>query len=695
MMSDTDAGAEEATGTATAPITSAATVVNVLLVDFHHKFGPVVEYSINPIAGETARDGKVKLPDEWKHLPFLALPDGLHNHEEDVTYFTLPALCEASGDDGVKGDDTNADAPGELLQQQQRPRVYGVAVSRQIQTQDLQTSDAHVTRNTVLKAICVISTTPAFTTITNALRPCTSVLFDQRDFTNKAILHDLEASLNRSLASSTIADIVATQDFGLTEWLYRLRYVLMQVYKLMLLQKKILVCDTSGATPASSLSRLALALASLLPGALDGATTQTTTASRAAKAKNQGDNGSHAPPMQAPSSSSSSSSSSSTTRSQLSDEMTALLEASIAAFTHQQEQVWLETGEMQRTMQSPSSTPSSSTPSQQQHGRQGGQVVQAAEGSDDRSGDDEDDVLSSFSSRVRRMNVRLLCPYPGLLRLFPHACLQQADELRGSHFLACPTNMMMVRSDFLHPDVVLDLSKKPTLKFMEPGLKAKASLSTPDLRFIDQLVSSVRKREVGSSGDGESGYAGGDEHIRHSFHTYLLQAAICADTARAHATKANLDRLADFNWDWFAAWRSTVPYARWCHYSDAVLSVYHLRPCDLEASRLHVCAGALQVADVGRRFRQLTTTQLGAERTEAASQRFRATVDQSEKALSEAYEASKKGIASAVSSIRSWWGSVSNQQRPAPSATASSQQQSQTRAKQLSDDASEHGESHA
>ena len=86
---------------------------------------------------------------------------------------------------------------------------------------------------------------------------------------------------------------------------------------------------------------------------------------------------------------------------------------------------------------------------------------------------------------------------------------------------------------------------------------------------------------------------------------------MCADTARAHASRENLHQLTDFNWEWFTAWRSTKVYARWCRYSDIVLERYKMRPCDLERHKQHVCSGGMQVADVGRRFRQFTTTQLG------------------------------------------------------------------------------------
>uniref|UniRef100_A0A8C4QIL8 AVL9 homolog (S. cerevisiase) n=1 Tax=Eptatretus burgeri TaxID=7764 RepID=A0A8C4QIL8_EPTBU len=49
-----------------------------------------VEFSYPPLVPGESHDSK-KLPEEWKYLPFLALPDGAHNYQEDVIYFLLPA----------------------------------------------------------------------------------------------------------------------------------------------------------------------------------------------------------------------------------------------------------------------------------------------------------------------------------------------------------------------------------------------------------------------------------------------------------------------------------------------------------------------------------------------------------------------------------------------------------------------------
>ena len=73
----------------------------VMVVSFHHKYGPQVEYcnpplpnnplgtssSSNPPTGEA-----IPLPDEWSYLGFICLPDGAHAAEEEYIYFHLPPV---------------------------------------------------------------------------------------------------------------------------------------------------------------------------------------------------------------------------------------------------------------------------------------------------------------------------------------------------------------------------------------------------------------------------------------------------------------------------------------------------------------------------------------------------------------------------------------------------------------------------
>ncbi|KAK7067151.1 late secretory pathway protein avl9 [Halocaridina rubra] len=46
--------------------------LHVIVVGFHHKKGMQVEYSYPPLT----KDNSCDLPEQWRHLPSLCLPDG-------------------------------------------------------------------------------------------------------------------------------------------------------------------------------------------------------------------------------------------------------------------------------------------------------------------------------------------------------------------------------------------------------------------------------------------------------------------------------------------------------------------------------------------------------------------------------------------------------------------------------------------
>lgn len=48
-----------------------------------------VEFSYPPLMPDEGHDSNV-LPEEWRYLPFLALPDGAHNYQEGRT---SPNFC--------------------------------------------------------------------------------------------------------------------------------------------------------------------------------------------------------------------------------------------------------------------------------------------------------------------------------------------------------------------------------------------------------------------------------------------------------------------------------------------------------------------------------------------------------------------------------------------------------------------------
>ncbi|XP_036285806.1 late secretory pathway protein AVL9 homolog isoform X5 [Pipistrellus kuhlii] len=56
-------------------------VLHIVVVGFHHKKGCQVEFSYPPLIPGDGHDSPT-IPEEWKYLPFLALPDGAHNYQE-------------------------------------------------------------------------------------------------------------------------------------------------------------------------------------------------------------------------------------------------------------------------------------------------------------------------------------------------------------------------------------------------------------------------------------------------------------------------------------------------------------------------------------------------------------------------------------------------------------------------------------
>lgn len=52
-----------------------------------------MEYAYPPFVEDASSDSaEPECPSAWKHLPYLALPDGSHNFDEDTAYFHLPSL---------------------------------------------------------------------------------------------------------------------------------------------------------------------------------------------------------------------------------------------------------------------------------------------------------------------------------------------------------------------------------------------------------------------------------------------------------------------------------------------------------------------------------------------------------------------------------------------------------------------------
>uniref|UniRef100_A0A674KFX1 UDENN domain-containing protein n=1 Tax=Terrapene triunguis TaxID=2587831 RepID=A0A674KFX1_9SAUR len=156
-------GSMETQGKPPPPSSQRGPVLHIVVVGFHHKKGCQVEFSYPPLIPGEGHDSH-SLPEEWKYLPFLALPDGAHNYQEDTVFFHLPPRC---------GD---------------RTTIYGVSCYRQIEAKALKVRQADVTRETVQKSVCVLSQLPLYGLLQAKLQLITHAYFEEKDFSQISIL---------------------------------------------------------------------------------------------------------------------------------------------------------------------------------------------------------------------------------------------------------------------------------------------------------------------------------------------------------------------------------------------------------------------------------------------------------------------------------------------------------------------------
>lgn len=185
------------------------------------------------------------LPDDWSFLPFMALPDGVHDHDHDLAFFTLPQ------------------------------NVHCVACFQQV---TIDASKCHSltfratyengfsSRGSVQKAVVLLSRRPYYGVLAKQLVPAVRAYFDQADFTKTQILTSLLHSLNRSLTAFPVPrDVTIFDSLDLRLLLRRLGPQLLAVLKLILLEKRIVLYSQ----PVYPASNAVIAMASLFNGALD------------------------------------------------------------------------------------------------------------------------------------------------------------------------------------------------------------------------------------------------------------------------------------------------------------------------------------------------------------------------------------------------------------------------------------------
>ncbi|XP_063262897.1 late secretory pathway protein AVL9 homolog [Prinia subflava] len=215
-------------------------VLHIVVVGFHHKKGCQVEFSYPPLKPGEGHDSH-SLPEEWKYLPFLALPDGAHNYQEDTVFFHLPPRC---------GD---------------RTTVYGVSCYRQIEAKALKVRQADITRETVQKSVCVLSQLPLYGLLQAKLQLITHAYFEEKDFSQISILKELYDHMNSSLGNTSLEGSQVYLGLSPRDLVLHFRHKVLILFKLILLEKKVLFYIS----PVNRLVGALMTVLSLFPGMIE------------------------------------------------------------------------------------------------------------------------------------------------------------------------------------------------------------------------------------------------------------------------------------------------------------------------------------------------------------------------------------------------------------------------------------------
>ncbi|KAI9187908.1 hypothetical protein H9P43_002299 [Blastocladiella emersonii ATCC 22665] len=217
-----------------ADASSASFVKHILVVAFHHTLGPCVEWAyppLPPVPGATtpaneadATKQQIELPAQWAALiPFCALPDGAHAADGAPSAFHLPPVPEW---DFAKR------------------TVFATAYYRQINASELKVKTPDITRPMVQKAVVVLTTEPVYGGLKDSLEAVTAEFFAQRDFTQRDLLVTYFASV-QSMYTANIPACMFDTSLHLGQFIDRFRAKALVLYKLVLLQKRVMFFSTN------------------------------------------------------------------------------------------------------------------------------------------------------------------------------------------------------------------------------------------------------------------------------------------------------------------------------------------------------------------------------------------------------------------------------------------------------------------
>ncbi|XP_074055054.1 late secretory pathway protein AVL9 homolog isoform X2 [Macrotis lagotis] len=541
-------------------------VLHIVVVGFHHKKGCQVEFSYPPLISGEGHDSHT-LPEEWKYLPFLALPDGAHNYQEDTVFFHLPPR---------NGNGTT---------------VYGVSCYRQIEAK------------------------PLYGLLQAKLQLITHAYFEEKDFSQISILKELYEHMNSSLGGASIEGSQVYLGLSPRDLVLQFRHKVLILFKLILLEKKVLFYIS----PVNRLVGALMTVLSLFPGMIEHGL-RDCSQYRPRKSLSE-DAGLHHDTPPANDCVSGSASDISSTNS-------AMCKKKVSG-NHRGDAAPKADGILSQTTEEVSNTQAANGPgqpgrhpvhptpemSENEWGTLDPGILDGTSGKEKEQVEPKQinflprDHCPSESPPITvqpQANLGQTVFVPGLisgleedqygmpLAIFtkgylclPYMALQQhhlLSDVTVRGFVAGATNILFRQQKHLS-DAIVEV-EEAVIHIHDPELRKILSPTTADLRFADDLVKHVTENRDDVFLDG-TGWEGGDEWIRAQFAVYVH--ALLAASLQAENEKM----LSDYGTTFVAAWKNTHNYRVWNS---------NRHPALAEINPNHPFQGQYSVSDVKLRF---------------------------------------------------------------------------------------------
>ncbi|KAK6629114.1 hypothetical protein RUM43_002931 [Polyplax serrata] len=546
-------------------------ILHIFVIGFHHKKGCQIEFSYPEVK---------TLPEPWKPLTSLAMPDGAHNYDSDSVYFHLPSL-----DDKYR-------------------TVFGVSCFKQIPIEKVKIKTSDMTRGAVQKALCVLSTVPLYGYLQIKMDLVTAAFFEG-DFSEVSLLKDTFHHLNGCLPVSHLQHL--HDGLSVRDLIHRFRHRTVILFKLLLLEKKVVFFHS----PVKPLCCCLISLISLLPGVVESGLFESTSVRYSGSDKNANTN----------------------IHNQQKDEETQL-EVSECNEAVQVETVEVkskclvenclskgsEAGECDETdcdrivkaiAENQNCVENENVIAK---GKESDSTIETSveEGVDIYFMDDYFNDLKSLENSqleftksgescsgdcgtfncdlafVANLNLE---SYALPLSIFtegnlclPYVSISYLDFLAGENvrgFTAGAANVLFKQKSQL-ADVLIELDGTK-IETRCPELRRQLLLTTEDLRFGEQLIKGL---------DLDSG-ENGDEWFRSQFTLYLIS------LLRTSLLQDGNKEVDHFNSQFVNAWKNTRNYKKWCEADHSAI---------LEINPGHPCAGNLSVADMRLRISQVMSS---------------------------------------------------------------------------------------